>query len=144
MQIAHGLHIQLHFSLSLADGTEIESSFDDQPVSFTLGDGTFDKGLELALIGLRAGDRQTLTLMPGQAFGMPDPAAVQSVPVSMFPVDMAIEAGVIVGFSGPEGEENAGTVMNVSEGEIEVDFNHPLAGQEIVFRVEILAVASAD
>ena len=71
MQITVGSRVTLHFALRLSDGWVAESSFDGEPVSFVMGDGTLDKGLELALYGLKTGDRQTLTLMPGQAFGAP-------------------------------------------------------------------------
>ena len=113
MQITIGSRVTMHFSLKLSDGMLVESSFDDQPLSFVVGDGTLDKGLELALIGLREGDHQVLTLMPGQAFGMRDETAVQRVEKSRFPADMQLEPGQIVGFSGPDGQELAGAVLEL-------------------------------
>ncbi len=139
-RITIGSRVSLHFSLSLTDGTVADSSFGGEPVSVVIGDGSLDRGLELALIGLRPGDHQTLTLMPGQAFGMPDPAAVNHVPRDSFPAGMAPEPGQIIGFSTPDGQEIAGAVIEVGDEEVEVDFNHPLAGREIVFEVEILSV----
>ena len=140
MQITIGSAVTMHFSLALADGMLVESSFNDQPVSFVLGDGSLDKGLELALIGLRAGDRQKLTLMPGQAFGERDESAIQSVPISRFPEDMDLEPGQIIGFTGENGEEVAGAIVAIEDQEVTVDFNHPLAGREISFDVQILNV----
>jgi FKBP-type peptidyl-prolyl cis-trans isomerase SlpA len=131
----------MHYALRLADGTLADSSFDDEPVSFVVGDGALDKGLELALIGLSAGDRQVLTLMPGQAFGVRDEAALQWVGRDRFPADMQLEKGQIIGFSGEQGAEDvAGAVIEIEEERVRVDFNHPLAGREIVFEVEILSV----
>jgi FKBP-type peptidyl-prolyl cis-trans isomerase SlpA len=131
----------MHYALRLADGTLADSSFDDEPVSFVVGDGALDKGLELALIGLRAGDRQVLTLMPGQAFGVRDEAALQWVGRDRFPADMQLEKGQIIGFSGEQGAADvAGAVIEIEEDRVRVDFNHPLAGREIVFEVEILSV----
>ena len=130
----------MHVALRLADGMTAESSFDDEPLSFVLGDGTLDQGLELALIGLVAGDRQSLTLMPGQAFGMRDAEAVQRVPKGRFPGDMPLEKGQIIGFTGESGEELAGTIIQAGNDDVEVDFNHPLAGREIEFEVHVLAV----
>jgi FKBP-type peptidyl-prolyl cis-trans isomerase SlpA len=135
-----GSGVTMHFSLRLADGMLVESSFDDEPVSFVLGDGTLDRGLELALLGLAAGDRQTLTLMPGQAYGMRDEAALQWVQKSMFPEGMLLEPGQIVGFSGEDGEDVAGAIIEIGDDDVQVDFNHPLAGREIEFEVHILAV----
>ena len=142
MQITIGSRVTMHFSLKLSDGMLVESSFDDQPLSFVVGDGTLDRGLELALIGLREGDHQVLTLMPGQAFGARDQAAVQLVETSRFPADMQLEPGQIVGFSGPDGEEIAGAVLEVQDQQVQVDFNHPLAGREIVFETRILEVTN--
>jgi FKBP-type peptidyl-prolyl cis-trans isomerase SlpA len=140
VQITFGSKVTLHFSLKLADGMLVESSFDDQPETFVVGDGSLDRGLEMAIIGLRPGDRQTLTLMPGQAFGQRDPSAIQNLPRVKFPEDMALEPGQIIGFTNDEGEEVAGAVLTVEEQQVKVDFNHPLAGREIIFEVEILAV----
>jgi len=140
MQITIGSSVTMHFSLALADGMLVESSFNDQPVSFVLGDGSIDKGLELALIGLVAGARQRLTLMPGQAFGERDESAIQSIPKSRFPEYMDLEPGQIIGFSGENGEEVAGAIVAIEDQEVTVDFNHPLAGREISFDVQILNV----
>ena len=142
MQITIGSRVTMHFSLKLADGMLVESSFDDQPLSFVVGDGTLDKGLELALIGLREGDHQVLTLMPGQAFGRRDENAIQLVEKTRFAPDMKLEPGQIVGFSGPDGEEIPGAVLEIQDDQVKVDFNHPLAGREIVFESLILEVTN--
>jgi FKBP-type peptidyl-prolyl cis-trans isomerase SlpA len=130
----------MHFSLTLADGMLVESSFDDEPQTFVVGDGSVDKGLELALIGLRPNERQTLTLMPGQAFGQRDEANVRWLPKTTFPADMHLEPGQILGFTAADGEELAGAVLEIAREQVKVDFNHPLAGREIIFEVHILAV----
>lgn len=140
MQITTGSRVSMHFSLALADGMPVESSFDGQPHHFVVGDGSLDRGLELALIGLRPDDRQTLTLMPGQAFGRRDDAAVRWLPRSAFPPDVVPETGRLIGFTTADGEEVAGAVLEVSPEQARIDFNHPLAGREIVFTVHILAV----
>jgi len=140
VQIGMGSRVTMHFALRLADGMLVESSFDDEPVSFVVGDGTLDRGLELALLGLVTDDRQTLTLMPGQAFGMRDEAALQRVPKAQFAEDMLLEQGQIIGFSSEGGKEVAGAIIELEDGHVQVDFNHPLAGREIEFEVQILAV----
>ena len=140
MQITIGSNVTMHYALRLVDGMLVDSSFDTEPVNFVVGDGALDKGLELALIGLRAGDRQTLTLMPGQAFGEREDAALQWVERDRFPPHMALQEGQIIGFSGQAGEDVAGAVIEIQERRVRVDFNHPLAGREIEFEVEILSV----
>jgi FKBP-type peptidyl-prolyl cis-trans isomerase SlpA len=135
--------VVMHFSLTLEDGTIAESTFDSDPLEFVMGDGTLIEGLELALYGLKPGDHQRLTMQPQDAFGFPDPENVHIMPRSEFTADMEIEPGLIIGFTTPSGEEIPGAVLEVHDDEVKVDFNHPLAGHELVFDVEILEVQSS-
>ena len=136
--------VTLHLSLTLQDGTVAESSFDDAPLVFTLGDGTLIEGLELALYGLRPGDKQRLSLLPEQAFGLRDPEKVHHLPRADFPAEMTLEPGCIIGFDTPDGEELPGMVVKAESAEVEVDFNHPMAGHVVIFEVEIIDVVLAD
>jgi FKBP-type peptidyl-prolyl cis-trans isomerase SlpA len=132
----------MHFSISLPDGTEAASTFEDEPTTFVMGDGTVSEGLELALYGLVAGDTQSLTLQPDQAFGPRDEAKVQPMPRANFSLEMDLEPGLIIGFTTPDGNEVAGIVQEVKEQDVVMDFNHPLAGMEVIFRVEVLEVTT--
>jgi FKBP-type peptidyl-prolyl cis-trans isomerase SlpA len=143
IKIGPGSKICLHFSLVLEDGTVAETTRDDNdPLEFVVGDGTMIQGLELALYGLKAGERQTLTIEPKLAFGFPDPENVHVLPRAEFPEDMPLSRGVIIEFNTPAGDEVPGTVLEVNDNDVKVDFNHPLAGHEITFEVEILSVES--
>lgn len=139
-QILPGCAVILHLSIALEDGTEAISTFGEEPVRLVMGDGTLQPGLELALYGLRAGDNQTLNLMPEQAYGVRDPGLIQYMPMADFDASFTPELGQIIAFALPNGEEAAGSVVGLDEGRVEVDFNHPLAGHEIAFTVQILAV----
>jgi FKBP-type peptidyl-prolyl cis-trans isomerase SlpA len=136
--------VTLHLSLTLEDGTVAESTFDDEPLTFTLGDGSLVEGLELGLYGLHPGDTQRLNLFPEQAFGLRDPEKVHRLPRVDFPADMALEPGCIIGFDTPEGEELPGMIVSTDDTSVEVDFNHPLAGRVVIFDVEIIDVVLAD
>ena len=136
--------VTLHLSLTLQDGTVAESTFDGEPLTFTMSDGTLVEGLELGLYGLRAGQTQRLTLYPQQAFGVRDPEKVHHLPRADFPADMALEPGCIIGFDTPQGEELPGMIVSLDDSSVEVDFNHPLAGREVIFDVEIIDVVLAD
>lgn len=139
--IGYGSQVRLHYRISLEDGTVADSTWDDnEPLEFTLGDGTMIEGLELAIIGLKAGDQQTLRIGPEQAYGFHDPNNVHVMPRSDFADDMNLEQGLIIGFTTPSGMELPGTILSVEDDEVKVDFNHPLAGHEITFAVEILDV----
>lgn len=130
----------MHFSLAMADGTEAASTFGDEPTTIVMGEGGLSEGLELALYGLVAGDTQTLTLQPDQAFGPRDEGKIHPMPRTSFGPDIELEPGLIIGFATPDGHELAGIVREILENAVVIDFNHPLAGNEVVFQVEILAV----
>ena len=139
-EILPGSPVTLHLSISLEDGTEAISTFGEDPVALEMGDGTLQPGLELALYGLKAGDTQTLKLMPEQAYGLRDPSMIHSMPLTEFDAGFVPEAGQVVAFTLPNGDEVPGVLLGVEDGLVEVDFNHPLAGHEISFQVEILSV----
>jgi len=141
--ISPGSTVTLHLSLTLQDGMVAESTFDDEPLTFTMGDGTLVAGLELGLYGLRAGATQRLELYPEQAFGLRDPDKVHELPRTDFAAGL-LEPGNIIGFDTPEGEELSGTIVSIGDTTVEVDFNHPLAGRVIIFDVEIIDVVLAD
>ena len=136
--------VTLHVSLSLEDGTVAESTFGNEPLTFTLGDGVLDYGLELGLYGLERGDKQRLVLDPGQAFGQHDSARVHTLSRDAFATDLTLEPGVIIAFETAAGEELPGAVLEVGEDTVKVDFNHPLAGRTIIYEVEILDVVPAE
>jgi FKBP-type peptidyl-prolyl cis-trans isomerase SlpA len=139
-QIRPGSRIGLHIAISLADGTEALSTFEDAPVHCTLGDGTLDAGLERLLLGLRAGDELTERLDPGQAYGLPDGDKIHWLPREDFPPGMELAPNLIVAFTSPGGQELAGTILELEGDRAKVDFNHPLAGHAVICRVQILSV----
>jgi len=139
-EIAPGSRVTLHFSLALTDGTEALTTFDEEPLTFVLGDGSLPEGLELALYGLRQGNEQTLQLTPEQAYGFHDESLIHRMPRADFPPDIEPEPGQIIRFTTPAGEETAGRILELDADQVRVDFNHPLAGQDVVFRVVVLAV----
>jgi FKBP-type peptidyl-prolyl cis-trans isomerase SlpA len=135
--------VLLHYSIALTNGTEIESSFDEEPMEVRMGHGDLTEGMELAIFGLKEGDTQTLTLTPEQGFGARDEDNIHPMPLSDFPDELMAEAGMMYMFGTPEGDDIPGTVLSVDEDVAEVDFNHPLAGHELVFSVHILSVNNA-
>ncbi len=135
--------ILMHYSIALTDGSVIESSYDDEPVKITMGNGDITDGMELALFGLEEDESQTLTLTPEQGFGLRDEENISDMPISDFPDDLPAEAGLSFSFETPDDQEIPGTVIRLKGDFVEVDFNHPLAGHEIVFTVKILGVNNA-
>ena len=136
--------VTLHLSLSLEDGTVAETTFGAEPLTFTMGDGVLDAGLELGLYGLQRGDKQRLVLDPGQAFGQREAERIHTLARDAFAADLTLEPGVIIAFETDKGEELPGAVLEVDEETVKIDFNHPLAGRTLIYEVEILDVVPAE
>lgn len=140
--ISTGSTVTLHYSLAIEDGTVVDSSFEGAPITFTIGDGTMIEGLEIALVGMEKGEDQSISIPPNIGFGYPEQEAVQTMALDEFPADMAPEVGQIIAFNMPNGEEIPGTILKVDGGAVEVDFNHPLAGHEVIFTAKVIDVVN--
>lgn len=142
IRITGGSKVDLHFEVSLENGTVIDSTFDrPQPVTLTIGDGSLLKGFEKVLINLTAGDTRTAHLSPDEAFGQGNPDNVQSFSHAQFATTGGVpEVGMMIEFDDKGKNSLVGVVSEVSDNEIKVDFNHPLAGQNVIFKVQIIKV----
>lgn len=135
--------VTLHFRLKLEDGTQVDSTFEGEPASFTVGDGSLLPGFEQALFGLSSGDEAEIEVPPEAGFGQRNPGNLQKVRRDHFAPDIELEPGLVVSFDNGGGEL-PGVVQEVGEDEVTVDFNHPLAGQTVLFAVKIIDVASVN
>ncbi len=142
MNIAASSWVSMHIDIRLKDGSMAESTHNiGKPMRFQMGTDTFSKKLEEALLGLKAGDKKKVMLLPEDAFGEPHPANIYQIPKSRFTqVEKDCEPGTIVMFSHPSGSERPGIIREVQTNEVTIDFNHPLAGQVVLFDVEIITV----
>lgn len=138
--VAVGARVSMHLRLSLADGFEIESTDDGEPLQWTVGDGTLAEGLERTVLGLTEGDRVEVTLEPGTAFGRWDPDRIHRLPLSDVPEPDTLAVEAVLAFETPAGDEIAGRVLAVESAYVEVDFNHPLARARVRLEAEILSV----
>lgn len=132
--------VLLHYSLALTDGTIIENSFEHEPLEINMYDASLPEGMMLALIGLREGESQTLTLTPEQCFGFRDEDNIHDMPLADFSAELTPEVGLIFNFGSADNEDLLGTIHAIKGDVVEVDFNHPLAGLSLVFSVKILDV----
>lgn len=135
--------VTLHFSLKLDDGSLIDSNFEGEPATFIVGDGNLLPGFEQALFGLAAGDEAEIEIPPEAGFGQRNPSNIQKVRRDHFSPDMELEEGLVVSFDNGSGEL-PGVIRSINDDEVEVDFNHQLAGQTVFFHVKILEVASVN
>ena len=138
--IQPGSHVTLHYTLSLADGTVVDSTRAGEPATYAVGNGELIAFLEQRLLGLMAGERRHFEISDAESQMPASTAAVQSLPRSDFPAEMILEPDQVIGFETPNGQEVPGLILSVTETEVQVDFSHPLAGRDLIFDVEILAV----
>lgn len=134
--------IRFHFRLRLADGREIESSHDAPPLEVTLGQGELIDGLERRLVGLLQGTHR-IEVPALEAYGGIDADNIHTLSRADFPAEFMLEVGQVVGFEVPNGAEVPGTVLEISGDTVRIDFCHPLAGHDLVFDIDILAVEGA-
>lgn len=142
--------VTLHFSLRLADAGPsvdsdpedalLDSTFGRKPASLVIGDGSLLPGFERRLFGLRAGDRERFHMLPEDGFGQPNPGNIQRVARSSFTAETEPMPGMVMSFTDASGSEVPGVISGFDGDQVVVDFNHPLAGRELLFEVEILAV----
>ena len=139
LEVELGTKVTLHFALILEDGDVIDSNFETAPATFTVGDGNLLPGFESTLIGLENGDEREFTIPPEEAFGQHNPQNVQRVDRSNFD-QQELEVGAMFSFQNGDGEL-PGVIIEFEDEEILVDFNHPLAGKNIIFQVKIMNIA---
>ena len=132
--------VTLHFSIEIVDAGVVDSNFDKAPATFRVGDGNLLPGFEQALYGLSAGDKKVIAIKPEQGFGMPNPNNVQYLSRQDFDADMDLQLGLMLSFADANNSELRGTITGIEGDTVEVDFNHPLAGKDLLFNVHILEV----
>ena len=140
-KIQDGSQVKMHFSLMLEDQTVIDTNFDREPVCFFIGDGNLLPGFEKVLIGMQTNQEGTFEIEPKEAFGQHNNQNVQILDLSSF--DDNIEVGSVYSFQNGDGEL-PGVIIEINESTVQVDFNHPLAGKIILFKVKILAIENED
>lgn len=131
--------VTLHFTLRLAGGEIVDSTRDSAPATFVFGDGNLLPAFEQSLLGLKAGDRRAVVIEAKEGFGEYNAANVQKMLRSQFSPDVELVRGLVVSFADKQGEL-PGVVVGLEGDWVSVDFNHPLAGRDLGFEVEILAV----
>lgn len=134
------MRITLHFAVRLMDGTELDSTFAGDPAAFSWGDGSLLPGFERAILGLHAGDKRSVFIDAEAGFGEYNEQNVQHFRRDTFsgPDDLAV--GAVINFADAAGAELPGVVSALDDEWVTVDFNHPLAGRELTFEVEIVRV----
>jgi FKBP-type peptidyl-prolyl cis-trans isomerase SlpA len=145
LEVGPNTKVELHFALKLTEtGELIDSTFDKAPASLVIGDGNLPGAFEKAMFGMQAGERRVHTMRPEDGFGQHNPANVQTLSRDDFDPSVELAEGLVVSFQDKAKTELPGVVVDVAERQVTVDFNHPLAGRELEFEVEVLRVDPAE
>ena len=139
LPIGPATRVSLHFALRLQNGDVVDSNFDGNPATFTVGDGNLLPAFERRLFGLRSGEQAEYLIPPEDAFGQPNPSNVQRFSRSQF-VGTELAEGLVISFADAQKAELPGVIKAFDDNEVTVDFNHPLAGHSLLFSVQIVDV----
>ncbi len=140
MKAAKGRKVAVHYRGTLDDGEEFDSSDDREPLEFVVGSGEMIPGFEKAVVGMEPGQEKTVTLEPQDAYGRYEDELVIEGPRTSFPDgDLHVGQSFTVHLQG--GEEAEGRVVRVEGDTVALDFNHPLAGKRLTFRLHVVSVS---
>lgn len=139
-QAKNGDTVRIHYSGRFADGTEFDSSWGNDPLEFKIGSGAIIPGFEEAVIGMTVGSKQTVVIPADEAYGPHEPGRVQEVERSMIPDDIEVEVGSRLKAVAPGGQALAVTVVDINDATVTLDANHPLAGRDLTFDIELVEI----
>lgn len=139
MEIAQDKVVSLHYKGTLDDGSVFDTSEGRDPLLFIFGTGMIIPGLEEGIKGLKRGDKKAVKVASDKAYGPVREDAKQEVPKTQLPQEAEIKVGMQLAAQGPQGAIPV-TVSEIKDETVVIDFNHPLAGKDIIFNVEIIDV----
>jgi peptidylprolyl isomerase len=140
MQVKSGDVVRVHYTGTLLDGTQFDSSVGRAPLEFTVGAGQMIAGFDAGVQGMVVGEKKTIQIDPDHGYGQKDPSAIIEFPASNIPEGMTIEVGQKLNLQNQYGQPVPVVVMEVKEEVIVMDANHFLAGQDLIFEVEIVEI----
>jgi FKBP-type peptidyl-prolyl cis-trans isomerase SlyD len=141
--IAPNMVVTLDYTLTLDNGEVADTTQDRMPLRFLAGHAGLLPAFEDALMGLATGDESEITLAPEDAYGEFDPDAFEEVPIDAFPKDGHLQVGTVIGVHDADGDVYEAHVNEVRQDTVLLDYNHPLAGETLHFRVTVLDVRPA-
>ncbi len=139
-QAKSGDTVRIHYTGTLDDGTQFDSSAGRDPLEFALGGGQVIPGFDNAVDGMTVGDSKTVTIPPEEAYGERHEQLVQQVSRDALPDEIEPAVGMQLQSQSPEGQVMMLVVTEVGDESITVDANHPLAGQALTFDIELVEI----
>lgn len=137
-KVSDGSKVKVHYTGKLNDGTVFDSSQDREPLEFTVGQGQIIQGFEEAVRGMEAGDSTNVTIECEKAYGQRRDDMILEIPKDKFPDEIPPNVGQQLMLRHPEGQEFPALIVDVTEDKITLDANHPLAGEDLNFEIELV------
>jgi FKBP-type peptidyl-prolyl cis-trans isomerase 2 len=139
-QVKTGDKIKVHYHGKLTTGETFDSSEGREPLEFEVGSGMVIKGFDDGVNGMNVGDKKTINIPFNEAYGPRNPEMVIEMPKDKFPKDMELEVGLPLGMSDQNGQQFNVTIVEIKEEAVMLDANHPLAGQDLIFDLELVEI----
>jgi peptidylprolyl isomerase len=140
-QVKEGDVVKVHYTGKLTNGEQFDSSVDREPLEFTVGAGQMIKGFDAAMPGMKVGEKKTINIAPEDGYGHKSDEAIIEFPKTNVPADMKLEPGMPLTLSDQAGNPVPVIVVEVKDDIIVLDANHFLAGEELVFDIELVEIA---
>ena len=137
-RLQEGDVVKVHYTGKLVNGEQFDSSTGREPLEFTVGAGQMIKGFDDAMPGMSLGEKKTINIAPENAYGARSEEAIIEFPKENVPADMVLEPGMPLTLSNQAGQPVPVIVVEVKEEVIVLDANHFLAGQELIFDIELV------
>lgn len=142
-QAQSGDIVRVHYRGTLRDGTEFDSSKGREPLEFQVGSGQVIPGFERQVEGMSIGESTTVTIAADEAYGPRDDRQIQDVPKKALPADLDLNIGTSLTATTRDGKEIPLTVVGLTDETVTVDGNHPLAGQDLTFELELVEIVTS-
>lgn len=142
MQVKTGDVVRVHYTGTLLDGTQFDSSVGRNPLEFTVGAGQMIAGFDAGVLGMAVGEKKTLQIDPANAYGVSNPEAIIEFPKENVPAEMQLEIGMQLNLQNQYGQPVPVVVLEVKDDVVIMDANHSLAGKDLIFEVEIVEIVS--
>ena len=140
-QVKEGDVVKVHYTGKLVNGEQFDSSVGREPLEFTVGAGQMIKGFDDAMPGMNLGEKKTVNIAPEDAYGPRSEEAIIEFPKENIPADMKLEPGMPLTLSNQDGQPVPVIVIEVKDDIIVLDANHFLAGQELIFDIELVEIS---
>ncbi|HEV3252241.1 MAG TPA: peptidylprolyl isomerase [Puia sp.] len=135
--------VKVHYNGRLTDGTVFDSSEGREPFQFEVGKGEVIKGFDEGVLGMKVGDKKTVQIPVEDAYGPEDPKMIMDFPIDRFPKDMKPEVGMQLNMTNSSGDNFPVIIAELKGDTVILDANHPLAGEDLVFELELIEIKGA-